>query len=434
MSRPTRVLLVSPDFLPTRGGAELRFRRYLPGLTRRGVEVEVLSGTPVARKLTPADLDAPWYRLAPGEVAASGRIGESEFRQVRLPDGGASRRSAVLHGELLRLCRTASRRPGVVQFLSSLPPSARGDLSRLRADGVPTAFAFTLPGKEKKGVLREALRRFQARRLYGALTCLIASSAAIEALLRQMGVRTRVAVIPNGVDLQQYRPPNGDEERRRLRADLGIAPESQVVVNIGAVHPRKGTDLLLEAWLRLAATFPHLHLYLVGMRHDQNAPELAGFRAKLQELLAASGAAERVHFVGYAENVAEYLRAADLFVFPSRREGMGNVVLEAMASAVTCVLTPFVGFPADFGERDRHYLLSEPTAAALAATVASALEDGSLRRAIGARGRAWMEQTMDLERILDRYAALYRELAGSAGSPAGAVGSSLNSCGGADRP
>jgi glycosyltransferase involved in cell wall biosynthesis len=92
---------------------------------------------------------------------------------------------------------------------------------------------------------------------------------------------------------------------------------------------------------------------------------------------------------------------------------MGNAALEAMACAVPVVLTPFVGLPQEFGKPGREYLLAEHDPAAIAAAITILLDNRNLRLDIGNNALAWVKQTMDVERSLDRYAALYREIAAS---------------------
>jgi glycosyltransferase involved in cell wall biosynthesis len=225
-----------------------------------------------------------------------------------------------------------------------------------------------------------------------------------------MGVKSRIEVIPNGVDLKRFRAPQNESERLNFKAKLGIESQSQVILSIGAIHPRKGIDILLEAWVSLAKRFPDLHLYLIGMRHDLNAPELSAFRNRLDVLMRKSNAVERLHFVGYIENVDEYLKAADVLVFPSRREGMPNAVLEAMASGLPCVLTPFIGLSPDLGKPNHEYLLVDHDFKAIEGAVSSVLESHDLRNRLGANGRKWVEKTMDIEDVLDRYAQLYKNL------------------------
>jgi glycosyltransferase involved in cell wall biosynthesis len=229
-------------------------------------------------------------------------------------------------------------------------------------------------------------------------------------LLLQMGVKSRIEIIPNGVDLKRFRAPQSESERMNLRAKLGIDSKSQVILSIGAIHPRKGIDILLEAWVSLAKRFPDLHLYLIGMRHDLKAPKLSGFRNRLDALVRASNAVERVHFVGYIENVDEYLKAADVLVFPSRREGMPNAILEAMASGLPCVLTPFIGLSPDLGKAEHDYLLVDHDFKAIEDTVSNVLENHDLRIRLGVNGRKWVENTMDIQDVLDRYAQLYKNL------------------------
>jgi glycosyltransferase involved in cell wall biosynthesis len=90
---------------------------------------------------------------------------------------------------------------------------------------------------------------------------------------------------------------------------------------------------------------------------------------------------------------------------------MPNVVLEAMASGVPVVMTPFIGLSEDFGRPGEEYLLAKRNPEALASTMSEVLNDEKFQARLGKRGRDWVERTMDLEKSLDRYAAFYRDLA-----------------------
>jgi glycosyltransferase involved in cell wall biosynthesis len=89
-------------------------------------------------------------------------------------------------------------------------------------------------------------------------------------------------------------------------------------------------------------------------------------------------------------------------------------VLEAMASGMPVVVTPYIGLSSDIGVTEKQYLLAERDAGSLAGAMERLLLDESLRLSLGRSGRAWVAGTMSLERSLDRYAALYLELAGGA--------------------
>lgn len=317
----------------------------------------------------------------------------------------------MLACELLRLCRRPNNRPDVVQLLTTLRPSIKPYLAKLQLLGIPIVYAHTSNVQWPSNPIKRFIRRIGFRGICHHIDCIVASSSAAKEVLRQIGVRNRIEIIPNGVDLQRFQQVKHEHERFALRASLGILDSAQVIVFIGTINPLKGVDLLLEAWIYLAKRFPEAHLYLIGMRHDLNSPKLRDFKEKLDSLITASQAANRVHFLGYISNVEDYLKVADIMAFPSRTEGMGNAVLEAMACGVATILTPFIGLPPDFGKAGHEYLMAEYESKALAASMERLLADQELRLSIGKNALLWVQQTMDVERTLDRYAALYREIA-----------------------
>jgi glycosyltransferase involved in cell wall biosynthesis len=184
-----------------------------------------------------------------------------------------------------------------------------------------------------------------------------------------------------------------------------------MIATVGSVIPGKGCDLLLEAWAPLAQRFPQAHLVIIGARFDPDHYQKGEFEKKIAALMAASGAGDRIHFTGHVVDIEWYYRACDIFVFPTQKEGMPNAVLEAMASAVPVILTPFPTLSEDLGRPGREFMLIERRPDALAAEVERLIRNADDRCALGRSGREWVERTMDLDHVLDRYAALYRELA-----------------------
>ena len=153
----------------------------------------------------------------------------------------------------------------MVQFLSSLPNSAAPAIQKLRRLGVPSVFAYTLPGKDPSNPFKRRFRQIGFRRLCRRLDTIVTASSATRSLLDAMGIKSRIEVIPNGVDIQRFRPVRDEAERFRLRQDLGIKAEDPVLLSIGAIHPRKGIDLLLEAWGALARRYPNAHSRTASM-------------------------------------------------------------------------------------------------------------------------------------------------------------------------
>jgi glycosyltransferase involved in cell wall biosynthesis len=208
-----------------------------------------------------------------------------------------------------------------------------------------------------------------------------------------LGVTAPMSVIPNGVDLERFRSNDLEREKHLARQILGISTMANVVLFVGSIIHRKGVDLLLSAFTRVAAVNPRAELVLVGPRDDGGTEGERAFQARIDELVRKSGVAERIRFTGHVAAVDTHLRAADVLVLPSSREGMGNVVLEAMATGVPTVLTPYLGLPDEFGAPGVQYVLSAPEADCLATHIQSLLED------------------MGMSDVIDAYARIYHDLA-----------------------
>jgi glycosyltransferase involved in cell wall biosynthesis len=399
------LFLASAHFFPTHGGAQLRYLRYIPGLSERGIKTQVLTGTPKRKKHIPETGAVQGEHLAP-EIRE-----DIPIHRIPLPEKAGWLRSIAFNQAVLRFCRQSGYRPQVIQLVSSLQPRSIFWLNRFKKLDTALVYAFTLPIKWPANPIKRAIRRRTLRYLYRQMDCIIVNSRQMQSQMLELGVDSRMEFIPNGVDHRRFSAPRGPAEVREARLALGIAPEQTVVTTVGAVHPRKGSDLLIKAWGRIARSHPEAHLYIVGLRKDLSYPKLGAFQQRVEDLVTNSGAADRIHFTGLVRNVETYLRASDIFVFPSQREGMPNVVLEAMASKLPVVLTPFIGLSEEFGQAGREYLLVERNAEGLANTMALLLRDKNLRTKLGENAHTWTRTYLDIDLSLDRYAALYRELA-----------------------
>jgi glycosyltransferase involved in cell wall biosynthesis len=409
-SRKVELCLASPVLYPPRGGAETRFLSYLSGLEQRDVSVRLLSGTPKAKKITEQDKAQDWYQTPPGSILPTEPINGVPIHRVRLPDKSGWRRIAMFNRALLTYCCQTDYKPDVVQLIEPLSPLSSLWLPRLKALGVTRVFAYTLPYELPEPMFKKTLRLNGLRLLFKQLDCVVTGSETTRAHAAELGLRTRTEVIPNGVNLQRFQPVSG-EGKKALKLSLGLGEMSRVMTTVGSIIPRKGIDLLLESWVALARRFPDLHFVLVGPRTDENDPKLKAFHDKIVDLVNASGAGNRVHFTGRVQNVESYLQASDLFVFASEREGMANVILEAMASGLPVVLTPHIGLPPDFGSPGHQYLLAERNPEAITAVVTELLDDDECCLKLARSGRSWVEERMGLDFVLDRYASLYHELA-----------------------
>jgi L-malate glycosyltransferase len=172
------------------------------------------------------------------------------------------------------------------------------------------------------------------------------------------------------------------------------------VIFTGRLHPQKNLPLLLEAWTTVARR-SEANLILVGPGND---------RQRLIELAASLGISDRVQFVGPVDSSAEYLRAAEIFVLPSVAEGMSNSLLEAMATALPCVVSGIGGNIDLVADRQTGRLVTEPAAEAWSNTLIELLENPSEARRLGSAARQRIDQEFALGVVVDRYVDLYRRM------------------------
>ena len=149
-----------------------------------------------------------------------------------------------------------------------------------------------------------------------------------ENLERGIGRAAQYAVVPSPVPTRALR--EAAPSRTAARARLGLAPDAYVVAGVGRFVPIKGFDLLVGALAELVARVPGAHLLLIGDGVERGA---------LEAQAAALGVAGRLRISGAGSDVIELLSAADVLAAPSRNEGMGRVLVEAMALGLPVVGT-----------------------------------------------------------------------------------------------
>ena len=191
----------------------------------------------------------------------------------------------------------------------------------------------------------------------------IATSSEVKRELAEEAVCEQEAVlsIPNGVDMLRFGPYRSSEERMAMRAELDL-PACPIVLFVGIIASRKNIDTILSSWTSIKSASTPGHLVLVGPvpMSDQDG-EYAYYQEQL-EFLGQHGIADSVSFVGYKDEPTRYFQASDIFFFPSRREGMPNVVIESMAAGMPCVVAKFSG-AADLIQRDVSDYIEEADAA-----------------------------------------------------------------------
>ena len=220
----------------------------------------------------------------------------------------------------------------------------------------------------------------------------------------------RWQVVPNGLDLDSFRPRR--DERGAVRAELGLSEDDYVVGMCARVDPMKDHDTFVKAAAIFADTAPEARFVLIGAGSDE-----AG--SVLDRAIAMSGIGDRFVRLGRRRDVGRLHAALDIAALSSAfGEGFPNVLAEAMACGVPCVATDVGDSASIVGDTG---LIVPPGDAQALATALDALRcegpDGRARRGAAARERVASQFT--LATMIEAYGALYRELATSDSAHAG---------------
>jgi glycosyltransferase involved in cell wall biosynthesis len=202
----------------------------------------------------------------------------------------------------------------------------------------------------------------------------VAVSQKVAQELVDIGVpRSHIRVIVNGVDLQEFSPGVADRQK------LGLPENVTLALFAGDIRtPRKNLDTVLHALVKV----PDLHLAVVGGIEGSPFPQLA----------ASLGLNERVHFLGYRRDIPQIMRAADIFVFPSRYEACTLVLLEALASGLPVITATATGGAELVTPECGVVLADSDDTNALASALLSLVSDRAIRQQMGKAARSIAEQ------------------------------------------
>ncbi|MBM9593231.1 glycosyltransferase family 4 protein [Roseitranquillus sediminis] len=342
---------------------------------------------------------------------------EPRPEQIDVLAPNLKRRLSGVTATVVRLIPVQNKRLGVWATGPGLPPGV---------PHVPLVRAATLPGGPRvwharrntemvlglilRNVLRRDLRllftsaaqrrhtRF-TRWLIERMDAVVATSPQAAAYLERPA-----EVVMHGVDTEAFRPA---PDKASLRNELELEPGTWVGC-FGRVRHQKGTDVLVEAMLRLMPDRPDLRCLIVGR------PDDTAFREELQRKVAAAGLAGRLRWVAHLpwDALTRHYAAMDVYAAPQRWEGFGLTPLEAMASGVPVVATTVGAFPALVRDGETGRLVPPDDPEAFTDAMRALVDTPEERLQMARAARAHVEARFGIEREAEALIAVYRRLLG----------------------
>jgi glycosyltransferase involved in cell wall biosynthesis len=206
------------------------------------------------------------------------------------------------------------------------------------------------------------------------------------------------------VDTKRF-VPLSQEEKTIARNNLGYQKDDLLFLFVGLKTERKGVKELVEAWMEVHSQYPDAKLLLVGdEKEESNQPAFQFWWNEMRKgdvLLK-----HQIDNLPGTGNIAPWFQIADVFVFPSKKEGMPNVVLEAMSCGLPLIMNEFEGYSSDYGVQDgTHIAIRLSTKNALKEKLIF-LHDKQTRKSIGTAARAHIEQNFSVTSSVQKYIQL----------------------------
>ncbi|HEV2285829.1 MAG TPA: glycosyltransferase [Steroidobacteraceae bacterium] len=387
-----RVLFISDVYFPRVNGVSTSIRTFRGDLAAGGVTTELVAPRYAVEA---AGTDEPGIV----RVASAGVPGDPEDRRMRW--GALTRALEALAPSAFDLVHIHT--PFIAHYAG---------VRFARRTGLPCVATYHTFFEEYLHhylpMLPRRLGGHLARRFTRSqcddVQALIAPSEPMRAVLLEYGVKTPIHVLPTGLPADRFRPGDG----RAFRARAGLPADARLVTYIGRVAHEKNIGFLVGMFAEVLRQVPQALLVIAG-----EGPARAG----LQREVASAGLAGRVHFAGYLERDTALLdcyAAADVFVFASRTETQGLVLLEAMAQGTPVVSTAELGTRSILVPGSGALVVPEERAA-FAAAVVRVLGEPQLHQQLAQRGRVYA-RTWSSAAMARRLADLYQTLRGVPGA------------------
>lgn len=347
------VCFISRRFHPITAGGSERWRRFLTQLNNNQNRIK-------------AHVQTIQYDFAPLD------------QQI---DGLSIRRYPLKNNSLTELTKTIVEQfeknnnwPDVVILESGFNLLMTTSIYKLSGHSkLMLATTMSLPKKLKLPTF--LLRRLEAKFVNYLFDVVLCGSVSMLKDFKKLGIKEdNLRILQHGVAINRFRPYESLDEFYSLREKLNFDKDEKVLLFVGHLTERKGVHFLLDAFNIIASKYPNLTLNFVGGRwqHDLKSMQFADMIEKKVEVSPYSS---RIRLIDAVSNIEEYCRIADIFVFPSEREGVPNSVLEAMASGLPCILTPFVGLSEELGSSGKEYILAQRDSESLAYCISNMLDD-----------------------------------------------------------
>ena len=389
-SKTIRVCQLWEYYLPVYTGAAVRHNQLAPLWRERDIEVNVLTVQRPGTSPQETINDTPVYRVS---------MGRSRRRPIRQIIASLNLCRALLarrkHYDLVHAFAAREFLVPALLFAKLL--------------GKPVIQEFNILREQDKSAISK-LRTSVVNFLLRFLDVYVGISTPLIQQLQKDGLSpSKCKLLPYGVFSNRFIPLNAPQ-RAELRRQLDLSQDAIYLVFVGSFEQRKGVDTLVEMMVSLQRVPQEIHLIIVGPHDYPEGHPGRAFAGQMKVRIRDLGLDGRVHLTGKVEYnaVLGWLQASDIFVFPSRREGLGRVILEAMAVGLPCVVSELDRITYDFIDPDVNgIVVKDYDPDDFSEQIMRLAADKPLRERMGVQARLTVLQRFDEHQSADAHRKLF---------------------------
>lgn len=390
--RPIGICMVTGAFHPEISGGGLQCRTLANSLKKGGFRFFILATT---RSLLPDEVKSGVFifRVNVGNMAFLDKI--KIGIRIALIFLKLNNRIDVIHlhgfsnKTVLIILLAKMFRKRIVQKMTSL------------GDDDPTSLYKTRFGKLKRFV-------FSLPDLYISLT-----PAMSERFLASGLPKDRLLMVPNGVDTEKFCPCKDADEKNILREELNLPADATIMLFVGFFSRDKGIEVLFEAYKQLAneAGYENLVLLLIGSTDSRYFEIKADLVKNIRDEIKQRSLEKKVICIEKVFEIEKYYKVADIFILPSFREGLPNVLLEAMATGLPCISSDLEGV-VDYVIKDGEegLIFKKGDMEDLIKTTKKLLDNKDLAEKLGRQARSKSLDNFSISRIAKQYSEIYNHI------------------------